>query len=118
MAAILLALVALGSLLLAGYFIGHRFHRARTPSLILAMIVGAAALVLAGLHDHLLKFASEKTSPGLGFPVLLGGGAALCLAGIFGVTARNWWRVYGGALVTGVALIVSAWGYLVWGIQP
>jgi hypothetical protein len=117
-AAALLVLLAVGSLLLAGYFLGHRLHRARTPALILSMLVGSSALILAGLHDHILEFASEVTSPGPGFAILLGAGAMLALAGIFGVTAKNWWRAYAGTLLTGTALVVLAWGYLEWGILP
>ena len=36
--------------------------------------------------------------------------------GVFGVTGRNWWRVYVGALATLAALAALAWAYVWVGI--
>jgi hypothetical protein len=42
----------------------------------------------------------------------------LALAGVFGVTARNWWRVYAGAAATLVGIAVLAWAYVSGGAMP
>jgi hypothetical protein len=113
--AIVLGGVPLAGLLLAGYFVAHRFRRARSPALVLAMLVGGAAVAIASAYGILRGALEQETDPGPGLTVLLVAGAALALGGAFGVRARNWWRVLGGAAVSGAALAGLAYAYVRWG---
>ena len=115
---IALASVPLSALLLALYFLRHRFRRARSPALILSLLTGVLAVALAGIYEFALGPMSPNVHPGIGLSLLLGSGAGFVMVAIFGVTTRNWWRVYGGALVTGMALGICGYVYLYWGIAP
>jgi hypothetical protein len=118
LAAIGVAAVPLAALLLVLHFLAHRLRRARAPALILAMLAGTAAVLVASAHDVVKGALPEGLAPAPGLGVWLVGGAALVLAGAFGVRLRNWWTVYGGTLAVGAALALSAWGYLRWGVTP
>ena len=50
--------------------------------------------------------------------MLLGAGTFLALAGIFGVSTRNWVRVYAGTALTAVGALVLAWHYVNRGAAP
>jgi len=114
-----------GAFLLACYFIFHRFRRAKSPVLILCVLVGAGGVVLAGALNYghalvtdALESAASGVSFGAGLSMLLFGGAGLMLAGLFGVNARNWLRVYVGTALTGAALALLALRYLDVGTLP
>ncbi len=105
--------------LLAAYFLFHRFRRAVSPILILSLLTGSTAVVLAGALDYshalvqrTLGGAADDVHLGAGVLVLLAGGTLLTLAGIFGVSTRNWIRVYAGSVLTGACLVVMAVFYL------
>jgi len=111
--------IPIGALLLAAHFLFHRCRRARWPVLVLCILVGVAAVVLAATcqftHSFLGQALHEGTmSSGLGsgWYLLLWGGAFLGLAGFFGVTARNWFRVYVASAATLVALGFLAYHFL------
>lgn len=123
LARVLLYALPLAGLLLAAYFLVHRLRRARSPMLILSVLTGALAVGVAGWLDfthHLvvgtLGDAAAGVRLGLGIWLLLGGGAALLLAGLFGVTVKNWFRVYAGSAATGACLALIAWQYLAKGL--
>lgn len=97
--------VAAGLLLL--YFLSCPCRRAKSPALILAVLTGAASIATVAVHRIVSTAFPEQTSRGTGLVLLLGGGALLFLAGTFGVKARNWWRVLGGAILVGAGL---GWG--------
>ena len=125
LARVLLYGLPLGAFLLACYFIFHRFRRAKSPVLILCTLVGAAGVVLAGVLNYwhalvtgALEEAASGVSLGTGPKMLLFGGAGLMLAGIFGVNARNWLRVYLGTVLTGLALVLLVMRYLEAGMLP
>ena len=122
---ILLYGIPAGALLLAAYFLFHRFRRARFPALVLSILVGVAAVVLAGTlqfgHAFIGQTLREGAPPGslgAGWRLLLGGGVALGLAGFFGVTTRNWFRVYVISALTAAALAFLALRYLETGGLP
>lgn len=102
--AIMVGAVWLGALpvlavLLFAYFLTHHCKRARSPALITAMLVGAAAVLTTGVYDIISGELGQELDSAVGLTVLLLGGAVLFLAGSFGVKARNWWKVFGGTIV-------------------
>lgn len=124
-ARILLYSLLLVAFLLAAYFLFHRFRRVTAPILILCILVGATAVVLAGgLHyayelvQDALGGPAHGVSPGPGANVLLAGGALLALAGVFGVSGRNFYRVYVGAGVTALCLLLLGQRFLQTGSLP
>jgi len=124
-ARLLLYALLLVAFLLAAYFLFHRFRRATAPILILCILVGATAVVLAGgLHyayglvQDAIGGSAQGVSPGPGAKVLLAGGALLSLAGVFGVTGRNFYRVYVGAGVTAAGLVLLGQRFLQTGSLP
>jgi hypothetical protein len=115
---VLYALPTIG-LLLGCYFLFHRFRRATSPVLILALVTGAVAVTLAGGLDYAharlqstIVDAAHGVRLGLGVACLLGSGTLLVLVGIFGVTARNWFRVYAGSVLMAACLVAIAWRHL------
>jgi len=111
--------------LLAAYFLFHRFRRVTAPILILCVLIGATAVVLAGglnyahlLVQDALGADAEGVSAGPGLIALLVGGAGLVLAGVFGVSARNFYRVYIGAGIWGAALVLLGRRYFQTGSFP
>jgi hypothetical protein len=113
------------ALLLAAYFVFHGFRRVTAPILILCVLVGATAVVLAGgLHyaHHLVQdalgSAADGVANGPGSKVLLLGGAGLVLAGTFGVSGRNFIRVYAGVGLTAVGLYLLVLRYFETGTLP
>lgn len=122
---ILLYGIPIGAFLLAAYFLFHRFRRARAPVLILCILVGVAAVVLAATcrftHTFIGQALREGTSSsglGHGWMALLAGGAVLGVAGFFGVSTRNWFRVYVASAATMAALAFLALRYLETGRLP
>jgi hypothetical protein len=116
--AVVFALLPAVAFLMACYFLTHGFRRAASPMLILMTLVGCGAgmLTIAGM-----RLADMKTLPlptGIGLQGTAAASVVLGLSGIFGVTARNWWRVYAGAAVTLVAVAVLAWAYVSGGAMP
>ncbi len=116
--AIALAAIPIGGMLLGLYFLIHRFRRNRSPVLILAAIIGAIAITIAGAYERTINPIHEAVQPGLGFPLLLVGGAGFLLVATFGVTRRNWWRVYLGVGVTAAGLALMAYSFLQRGTVP
>jgi hypothetical protein len=116
--AIVFAALPAVALLMTCYFLTHGFRRAAGPMLILMTLVGcgAGALTIAWM-----RLSDMKTLPlptGIGLQGTAVASVVLALSGIFGVTSRNWWRVYTGAAVTLVALAVLAWAYVSGGTMP
>lgn len=116
---ILLYGIPIAAFLLAAHFVFHRFRRARFPVLVLCILVGTASVVLAGVLQFAQRFIRQTLPsdvPGgglaIGWQLLLVGGAALGLAGFFGVNARNWFRTYVVSAVTAAALAFLALRYL------
>jgi len=119
LARLLLYGIPVGALLLAAYFLFHRFRRARFPVLVLCILVGVASVVLAGalqfahgFIEQTLRSGAPSGDLGMGWRLLLGGGAVLGLAGFFGVTTRNWFRVYVISALTAAGLAFLALRYL------
>jgi hypothetical protein len=114
--AVLLAFVPVGGIFIAFYFLLHGLRRAKTPVLVLAMWVGAVAVAFpAGYRRIAEGVLDAETDPTTGLSVLLVGGFALFLAGVFGVKAENWWRVFLGFLVVGALAGSLGYAYLQWG---
>jgi len=116
--AIALASIPIGGLLLALYFLIHRFRRNRSPVLILAALIGALAMTIAGAYERIISPIHDAVQPGVGFPLLLVGGAGFLLVATFGVTRRNFWRVYLGAGFAAVGLALLASVYVQQGTVP
>jgi hypothetical protein len=121
---VLYALPTLG-FLLAAYFLFHRLRRVRSPILILCILTGLVAVALAGAleyaHAVLQGTVGEDSGAvrlGPGHAVLKVAGVGLALAGIFGVGARNWFRVYAGSVITAACLALIVWRYLQTGATP
>lgn len=115
----------LAGFLLGAYFLFHRFRRVASPILILSLLTGMLAVFLAGALDYghalvrrTLGGAADQIDLGVGVLVLLAGGTLLALAGVFGVSARNWLRVYAGSALTAAGLGVVAWRYVFHGFSP
>jgi hypothetical protein len=115
---ILIGTLPAGGAVLGLYFMTHRLRRATSPVLILAMLVGAVAILLPALYRIGEGVFGEETDAAGGLTLLTAAGAALFLAGAFGVKAENWGRVYLGALVTGGALAFLAYAYVRWSVAP
>ncbi len=113
--AIVLAAIPIGGVLLALYFLLNGFRRNRSPALILAALIGLTAIAMAGAYERTISPIHEAVQPGTGFPLLLIGGAGFVLVATFGVTKRNWWRVYLGVGVVGAGLALAAYSYLMRG---
>ena len=116
---ILLYGIPIAAFLLAAHFVFHRFRRARFPVLVLCILVGAASVVLAGTLRFAHSFIAQTLPSGaaggglaIGWQLLLLGGAALGLAGFFGVNARNWFRTYVVSAITAAGLVFLALRYL------
>ncbi len=99
------------ALLLLVYFVLHHCRRARSPALILATLVGVAAVTVPAVNT-IVRPALKGVTPEPGIAVLLAGGVLLFLAGTFGVRLANWWRVLGGALLIGALLVGGIVGYV------
>jgi hypothetical protein len=110
--AILLAVLALGGLLLGLHFLRHRFRRVRSPVLILCVVLGGIAVGLSALYGIVQGAVDAETEGAWGLQALRACGAVLLLAGAFGVKAVNWWRVYGGALLTLAAIGIVSWQFV------
>jgi hypothetical protein len=124
-ARLLLSALLLTAFLLAAYFVFHGFRRVTAPVLILCILVGATAVVLAGgLHyahtlvQDALGSGADGVASGPGPKGLLLGGAGLVLAGTFGVSARNFIRVYLGVCLTVGALYLLGLTYFKTGSLP
>jgi hypothetical protein len=117
--AFLLAALPVGGAVLGLYFVTHRFRRARSPVLILSMLLGVAAVGIPAAYYRVLEgVIGQETDPAVGLTALSALGGVLLLVGAFGVKVENWWRVFAGALATGGALGVLAWFYVAWGVAP
>ncbi|MFV1960063.1 MAG: hypothetical protein ACC662_11700, partial [Planctomycetota bacterium] len=68
-----------------------------------------------GAYAKVQGVIGEETGAAEGLTLLLAGGAVLFLAGVFGVKARNWWRVFAGAIIVGS---IVAWGLLSYVLGP
>jgi hypothetical protein len=113
--AVLLAAIPLGGAFIALYFLLHGLRRAKTPVLVLAMWVGAIAVAFPATYRFAEPAMDAETDPAPGLSVLLVAGFALFLAGVFGVKAENWWRVFLGFFLTGLLAALLGWAYLRWG---
>lgn len=110
--AVVLAALPVLSVLLALHFLAHRFRRARSPILILLVLAGGGGTAVAlGWYAIARAFPLHGTT-GIGMELALGASVAQACAGIFGVTSRNWWRVYSGAVALLGGLGVLAWAYV------
>lgn len=125
LARLLLNVLLFVAFLLATYFVFHGFRRVTSPVLILCILVGATAVVLAGgLHyaqdlvQDALGSAADGIATGPGAKVLLLGGAGLVLAGTFGVSGRNFFRVYAGVALTAGALYILVLRFFDTGALP
>lgn len=119
LARILLYALPLAGFVLAAYFLVHRLRRARSPMLILCALTGALGILVAGGFDfvhHVLIATLGQAAVGvqlaLGVWLMLGAGAVLLLVGLFGVTKKNWFRVYAGSAATAVCLALIASQYV------
>ncbi len=110
-----LAFVPIGAAFVAFYFLLHGLRRARTPVLVLAMWVGVIAVSFPAAYRIAEGAIDLDTDPAPGLSVLLVSGFALFLAGVFGVKAENWWRVFLGFLVVGVLVGALGYAYIRWG---
>lgn len=89
-----------GGLLLCGYFLFHGLRRAKSPMLVLALIVGVLGAAFPVAHQYARFEVQPYLGRSLGFWVQLGASATLLLVALFGVRWTNWWRVYAvGALM-------------------
>jgi hypothetical protein len=109
-----LALLPVLALALAVHFLVHRFRRAKSPVLILLVLLGCAGGAIAIGWDQAGLGFQLKT--GIGLELMLVAAVAQASAGLFGVTAKNWWRVYAGALVTLAAVSALVWVYVTGGV--
>lgn len=110
-ATIWLAAVPALAVLLLLYFLLHHCRKARSPALILATLVGAAAVTITAVYAIVQPtLQGVATEPGM--TLLLVGGALLFLAGTFGVRLGNWWRVLGGAAAIGAVLVAGILHYV------
>lgn len=109
---LLAAAPPLGAALLGVYFVYHGWRRARSPMLILALLVGAAGLVFPAAYQYARYELAPHLVPATGYWFAVAGAAGLALVALFGVTLRNWWRVYLGGAVTALGLALVAWAYL------
>jgi hypothetical protein len=116
--AFVLAALPIGSVLIGLYFFVHRGRRAQSPVLILCVLLGASAVCLSAIYEIVQGPIDQVTDPAWGLSALLAFGAALALVGLFGVKARNWWRVYGGAAITAAGLALLTWRYVTTGSIP
>jgi hypothetical protein len=111
-AMVVLAGLPISALLLAVHFVAHGFRRARSPTLILLTVAGVVGMTVSLAY---LRFAGQldvvRAITGEGLRATLAASVAQLACGVFGVTGRNWWRVYVGGLVTLVALAVFVWAY-------
>ena len=110
--AVWLGLMPILATLLFAYFLTHHCKRARTPALITAMLVGAAAVLTTASYGRISGAFGQELQGAVGLTVLLTGGAVLFLAGSFGVKARNWWKVFGGAILIAGILALGIQSYV------
>jgi hypothetical protein len=106
----------IGGGILGLYFVTHRFRRARSPILILAMLLGLVAVAIPAAYKFGEGIVGRVTDAAVGARALSALGGVLLLVGSFGVRAENWWRVFAGAAATGGALGLVGWAYVRWGI--
>jgi hypothetical protein len=116
--AVLLAALPAVALLMTSYFLTHGFRRAASPMLILMTLVGVGAGMATIGWLRFTDLAFLPLPAGIGLQATAGAAVVLALAGVFGVTSRNWWRVYAGAAVTLGAIAVLAWAYVSGGEMP
>jgi len=99
----LLALPALGALV-ALLLLARGFRRVGSPTLALLVVLGLVATSVAVAWLRFAEGLSTGIRPGHGIHLALGASVAQACAGLFGVTAKTWWRVYAVALVAIAAL--------------
>lgn len=115
--AMLIAGLPVVALVLAVYFATHGFRRVKSPVLILMALVGCAAAAVLIWWVRLVESLGYEVLAGIGLRLTGAAAVVLALGGIFGVTSRNWWRVYAGFLATLAALVVIAWAYVSGGVS-
>ncbi len=116
---ILLLLAAappLGGLALACYFVYHGWRRARSPMLIFAFVIGVMGAAIPAAYQYARYELQPHLVPTWGFGLALAGALGLVLVAVFGVTIKNWWRVYLGGLLTLAGLAAVCLAYLNRGI--
>jgi hypothetical protein len=118
-AMVVLAGLPVAALLLFVHFVAHGFRRARSPTLILLTVAGFVGMAVALAW---LRFANGlgvvKALTGEGLRATLAASVAQLGCGVFGVTNRNWWRVYVGSLATLLALGAFVWAHVWEGVTP
>lgn len=115
---LVLGALPLLSLLIVLRLVSQGFRGARTGVLIGLTVVGCAGGAPAiawlrfagGLEDSLL--------PGIGVQVGLVASTMQACAGLFGVSSKNWWRVYSVSLLLLGAVASFAYLYVVRGLRP
>jgi hypothetical protein len=115
--AVVLAALPILAFVLAAHFVTHRMRRARSPILIVLVLAGACGTALALAWDVVASQLYEYVSTGIGVHLALVASVAQACSGLFGVTGRNWWRVYAGSAVTLAALLVLVYVWITTG-QP
>lgn len=116
--AIVLAILPVGALFLFLYFVLGRFRRAGTRALVLLVILGCLGGAVTLAWMRFAEGLKVEALTGLGLELALGSTVAQGCAGLFGVTAKNWWRVYTGSIATLAVCAALAWAYLTRGATP
>ena len=116
--AIVLALLPVGSFLLFLYFVLGRLRRAGTRSLVLLVILGCLGVAVTLAWMRFAEQLKVEAFTGIGLELALVATVAFACAGLFGVTAKNWWRVYAGSLATLAVVAALAWAYYTRGATP
>lgn len=115
--AVLLAFLPLASTLLLLVLVARRV---RTGPLLLAtlVVVGCLGGTLGIVWTRVAEALSADVLRGTGLALVLASSLAQACTGLFSVTRRTWWRVYGLALL-GLALVATVtWAVVLRGWTP
>ena len=89
-----------------------------TLALTLLVVVGTVGSALSLAWERWADSLATDVPRGAGLSTALAASLAQACAGLFGVKARTWWRVYGLALVALVGGAVAAWAHVMRGWSP
>jgi hypothetical protein len=113
----LLALPILGAFV-ALLLLARGFRRIGSPILALLVVLGLVATAVAVAWLRFGESLSTGIGPGDGIRLALGASVAQACAGLFGVTAKTWWKVYAVALLVTGALAFFGQRYVTSGSLP
>jgi hypothetical protein len=115
---VLLAVLPIASLALLLLLLARRLSHPGAAIKTGLVVVGCLGSALAIAWDRIAESHGWDVLRGPGIPLGLGAAIGQTCAGLFGVSSRNWLRVYGWSLLLLGSIATVAWAYVMRGWTP